>query len=469
MSNIERSEVLDYIKELAKEMAQSIKKNTKGKNEAFNSILSNLEPQREEKKKSILDLPFDNNTKNSSGAKQATQETERVISHKVNISQSNKEDSLFFNDDMGKKVKPNKDKTFYDRKVDELARKEKKLEVLRNKKRLEEKSNFTQKPKIDKTSQKLMEKKQIRPIHERVEEVMENKNLKLEKKKFEIKEKLQFESEASKLTSQPNNNYDEKKFEDWIKVNKKWEEKKKYKIENMKVENERIETEVSKSLYHPNIDKYSKILVESKVTNEPIYEKLYNKRDDKYTRVAQKIVENIPEFKPTVNKKLPKYLVKHMEGKKGKHYHSVEEEDIEKDLSQNPKRTHYDSVHASNRKPRIEEVEEEDDNDLDLISKYKSALLREENLASSNLNKKTSCGSNKQETIKNKKNGFNKSYDEELSNRLENANTRDPNPDKDNKGYLYKINVRNNSSCKPSENQLIYNPKFFGLFKGMNN
>ena len=319
-------------------------------------------------------------------------------------------------------------------------------------------------------SQKLMEKKQNRPIHERVEEVMESKNLKLEKMKLEQKEKLHFESEASRVSSQlnNNNNYDEKKFDDWIKVNKKWEEKKKYKIENMKVENERNETEVSKSLYKPSIDKYSKILVESKVSNEPIYEKLYNLRDDKYTRVAQKIVDTIPEFKPTVNKKLPKYLTKKKELKKGKHYHSMEGDDIEKDLSQNNfhnKRTHFDSVHASGRKHNIVEEEDEEDNDLDLISKYKSVLLNNEPGNSKSQNKKI----NKVESSRSQKKQNNMSYDEDLSNRLESANYKDGNPDNNNKGNLYKINVRNNSSCKPSENHLIYNPKYFGLFKGMNN
>ena len=123
--------------------------------------------------------------------------------------------------------------------------------MLRNKKNEEEMKHIKNKPKMSKLSKKIMEKKkcEIKPIHQRVNEIVDKKYLKVDKLK-QIYRDIE-NSNSSRYSTQ----FDEKKFEEWLNKQMKWELEKKSKIITVKEENERLETSINRCMYHPSIDK----------------------------------------------------------------------------------------------------------------------------------------------------------------------------------------------------------------------
>lgn len=218
--------------------------------------------------------------------------------------------------------------------------------------------------------------------------------------------------------------FDEKKFEEWLNKQMKWELEKKSKIITVKEENERLETSINRCMYHPSIDKNSEILVtkskilysenSSKKSDESVYEKLYNLRDEKYNKLVKRLIESIPDFTPTINKNMPTYLNKNKNDTKStnfsrynrntkkeidikknrQHFKSVEERDIfhviyeeNNENEENNKNGNYEisykkhknsgintSINNNYDNPLKENESDNQDHDLDLIAKYRKAL-----------------------------------------------------------------------------------------------
>ena len=197
---------------------------------------------------------------------------------------------------------------FYEKKITEKREKEKKLENLRKKMDTEVKKTMT-KPLINPESKKIMEKKQgiVKPIYERAKEIEDTKKTKIETiKKTVTDKKIKEEDEVMKSKILNSSKmYDEKEFSRWQSQNTEWQNKKIQKIENEKERKIKLQEEEISKYYQPNIHKseFSKSKME---TN--IYDKLYNLKDEKKEKLMQKIIESIPEFKPSINKKLPKFI-----------------------------------------------------------------------------------------------------------------------------------------------------------------
>ena len=204
----------------------------------------------------------------------------------------------------------------------------------------------------------------------------------------------------------------------------KWELEKKSKIITVKEENERLETSINRCMYHPSIDKNKEILVtkskilnsenSSKKSDESVYEKLYNLRDEKYNKLVKRLIESIPDFTPTINKNMPTYLNKNKNDTKStnfsrynrnskkeidikknrQHFKSVEERDIfhviyeeNNENEENDKNGNYEisykkhknsgintSINNNYDNPLKENESDNQDHDLDLIAKYRKAL-----------------------------------------------------------------------------------------------
>ena len=292
--------------------------------------------------------------------------------------------------------------------------------MLRNKKNEEEMKHIKNKPKMSKLSKKIMEKKkcEIKPIHQRVNEIVDKKYLKVDKLK-QIYRDIE-NSNSSRYSTQ----FDEKKFEEWLNKQMKWELEKKSKIITVKEENERLETSINRCMYHPSIDKNKEILVtkskilnsenSSKKSDESVYEKLYNLRDEKYNKLVKRLIESIPDFTPTINKNMPTYLNKNKNDTKStnfsrynrnskkeidikknrQHFKSVEERDIfhviyeeNNENEENDKNGNYEisykkhknsgintSINNNYDNPLKENESDNQDHDLDLIAKYRKAL-----------------------------------------------------------------------------------------------
>lgn len=320
-SKYDNNELFEVMREVGRELARSIrlKTNNTQKREEKDISVEKLKEHR----KSILDmiLPENNNKedKRNIPINQTNNDNVNVVMMGKRPSISMDYYSNLFEEKNNKnnKVKTSTNKSFYERKIDAIQNKEKKLEKLRNMKNEEELKHSKIKPKMNKVSQKIMEKKkkETKPIHERVNEIVDKKYIKIDRMKqiyLDIEN-----SQCSKIIS--NTNFDEKKFEEWLNRQMKWEIIKKNKLENAKMENERLETSMMRSMYHPTIDRKSEMLAKSKVLNseqsiknkeETIYDKLYNMKDDKYNRMVKRLVDSIPSFTPTINRHIPNYFNK---------------------------------------------------------------------------------------------------------------------------------------------------------------
>jgi hypothetical protein len=256
----------------------------------------------------------DDQTSESDSDESSENEKENSVNNSIEFEQNNNPQvsAIDYKNLIGIEPKSNKKSfkpsNFYEKKITEKKEKEKKLEVLRKKMDSEVKKTMT-KPLINPESKKIMEKKQgfVKPIYERAKEIEDTKKTKIETiKKTVIDKKVKEEEEVMKskilITNKP---YDEKEFSKWMNQTTEWQNKKILKIETEKERRLKQEEEQISKYYQPNIDK--KEMTKSKMETN-IYDKLYSLKDEKKEKMMQKILESIPDFKPQINKKVPKFI-----------------------------------------------------------------------------------------------------------------------------------------------------------------
>jgi len=256
----------------------------------------------------------DDQTSESDSDESSENEKENSVNNSIEFEQNNNPQvsAIDYKNLIGIEPKSNKKSfkpsNFYEKKITEKKEKEKKLEVLRKKMDSEVKKTMT-KPLINPESKKIMEKKQgfVKPIYERAKEIEDTKKTKIETiKKTVIDKKVKEEEEVMKSkilnTNKP---YDEKEFSKWMNQTTEWQNKKILKIETEKERRLKQEEEQISKYYQPNIDK--KEMTKSKMETN-IYDKLYSLKDEKKEKMMQKILESIPDFKPQINKKVPKFI-----------------------------------------------------------------------------------------------------------------------------------------------------------------
>ena len=306
LSRIDNPELVNYIKTVGKELALSIKKTKKANLDvALRDVLYCLNEPAEEKQKTMLDYQQNN---------EATYPNDKSrIRSVVNLRQTHEDNNDDINNIFNPSKKNSKNKSFHDRKKDELIRKEKKLEIIKNKKRIEEQKNFKEKPQMAKNSQKIIDKLSYKkPIYARTTEILKNRDQKVEKMKSMYSELKNIEEEESIGVIKLPTHYNENHFNEWRKTNDFWEKNKNEKIVKIKQENENLETETFKNLHHPSIDKRSELMVRSKVLNDenyaPIYDKLFNLHNEKPNKIHQLMLKNMPTFSPSINNKIPNFL-----------------------------------------------------------------------------------------------------------------------------------------------------------------
>lgn len=302
-SQMDRPEIVNYIRSVGKELAHAVKK-TKKKNldTTLKDVLYCLNEPVGEKQKTMLDYhPKEYNYNNDKS---------RFKSIGNRITENNEDFGNMFNP----MKKASMNKTFYDRKKEELIRRQKKLEIIKNKKRIEEEKYYKSKPQITKQSQKILETKLIdkKPIYERTSEILNDKNQKIEKLKSMYSELKAIEEEESIGSFKAPGQYDESKFLEWRKETEIREKRRNEKIGKIKQEIEYLETESIKNMHKPMIDKKSEKIAKSKMSsedlNQSVYNKLYNLHGEKINKINQLSQKNIPTFTPSINTKLPQFL-----------------------------------------------------------------------------------------------------------------------------------------------------------------
>jgi hypothetical protein len=123
----------------------------------------------------------------------------------------------------------------------------------------------------------------------------------------ETNSKLEEESLKSKILN-TNKAFDEKEFSKWVSDKIQWDNKKKLKIEAQKDLLLKKENEEISKFHQPNIHLKNK--TKTHKSENDVFNKLYNNKDQKQEKLIQKIKESLPEFKPSITKKLPHYIIK---------------------------------------------------------------------------------------------------------------------------------------------------------------
>ena len=203
-------------------------------------------------------------------------------------SKEKKNYSLIVNNCELKINKPNGD--LYSREMDFKRKKERKLELKRQKEIEEIMSELTYKPKINNISKKLTKNKT--PIYKRLKEIEIEKNNKLEKMRENINKK-ESNNKKNKIK------FNEGDFKQWLISNEKWNEKKENKINNIKQERKKEEDLKNENLnFHPKINKNSEKLFKANynLSSIPVSDRLcYNKetKENEYDKLT---------FAPEINK-----------------------------------------------------------------------------------------------------------------------------------------------------------------------
>jgi len=206
-----------------------------------------------------------------SSSKQYMNSKYSKISKSKSKSKEKKNYSLIVNNCDLKINKPDGD--LYSREMDFKRKKERKLEIKRQKEAEEIMSELTYKPKINNISKKLTKNKT--PIYKRLKEIEIEKNNKLEKMRENINKKENINNKKNKTK------FNEGDFNQWLVSNEKWNEKKENKINNIKQEIKKKEDLKNENLnFHPKINKNSVKIFKSNhsLSSIPVSDRLcYNK------------------------------------------------------------------------------------------------------------------------------------------------------------------------------------------------
>ena len=494
LHHIDKPEIVNYIRSVGKEFAFAVKKSKKTNfDNALKDVLNCVNEPVAETHKTMLDYETNGNICTNIDKSRL-----KSVGNYKNIIDEKPEDDIskLFNPVKNLSIK----KTFYDRKKEELIKKEKKLEIIKNKKRVEEEKNYKIKPKITKQSQKILDSKYSdkKPIYERTKDILNTRNKNLENLKSMYSELQILDEEESIGSFKPPGQYNPTRFLKWTKEREERDKKKHEKIDRIKQEMEYLETESFKQLYHPNIDKKSEKIVKSKIVNEEInenvYDKLYNLHSEKFNKINQLSQRTMPSFTPSINNRLPNFIQNSLSNKITKndsmsnanqstlkklssysrHFLNSSVELKNSSILRNEKVFSNESLAAKYSRNKINSSmteyynnplstykNEEEDNDI--ISRYKVALQ--------------SSNGKLSEIAKKSKFRVNNSYDNEreikrhipwqTSIHLVNNKiiSKDEYPNS-----LYKINVRNNSAWdKNRENSIMYDNRFSNVLKSMSN
>jgi hypothetical protein len=382
--SLSNEELVNYMKDVAKEMAMAIKISqdgtfdeiieqafgTKGENKEWDEEHS---PQREvERTQSYVDKS-NSPPKRSSPPKTNNPNNIKEIFNNFN---ENQNQAVDFDEFFRGKQKLKQPQTFYEKKLNEKQKFEHKMIHLRRKKEKEEMSKMTSTPYINENSRLILEKKneKIVPIQDRVQTVLLEKNM-----KRDILKKNIASANESRIEITNPSSFNKQKFNDWVQGQYEHLNEKKNQLEEYKELMKQKEEFELRQMKQKNNNK-SKILTRNNEDfNEPIYEKLM--KDN--IKVAEKklalIEKYTPSFKPQMISKPPKFC--RNVSQKNIQKESMQKKNTSMIITDCDNERSYPSLNNPNsmrgKTNFTPEREEEDENVL--ISRYRLALENNKN------------------------------------------------------------------------------------------
>lgn len=427
------------IKQVAKEMAavrMSMVKNNKSEDSFTESDKNNFN-----------DFKLENEKYNTKGETKVTKYGGRNIEDRYT-------NSTYTQSDFG-------DKSFYERKVEAQNIQQQKLQILRNKKEMEELNRLKEKPDISLISKKIINKKfkNERPLYLRAQEVVEKRNEKRCKIKG-IYEEMELIEELDNKSRWNAGYLESSKFEEFLQTQNNWQMIKQSKIDLMKNEQYRQQQESEKEFYNPKINDTSKILACNKYDKDKdnnIHDRLYKEHEDRLIRKIENIKKNNFNFKPTINKKIPKFIDKDKVPIKSKSKNLVKEK---RNLNRSLGYVECNEMSFNNETPTSIKttIDYIDSSKVDnLVHNYMIALAQSDNIKYpaadrvKEINKKARASSNigHKSTNKTSKNNWNDELEKLTNNPF--INNKDENDMKS----LYKLNIAKGGAWKHNEENKI--------------
>ena len=190
-------------------------------------------------------------------------------------------------------------RSFYDKNKANRILVNKKIENLKNSKRIEVMEKMKS-PRIDPRSKKMAVDRL--PLYLRYQEAVMEKEHHLEALKHDLILQREEETKHSRSKS-----FNRAEFEDWLDHNNLWKQKKTAKIEYLKKTVKEDEADDLDLIFKPKIDSTSEVLAKMKSSNENIFVKLYNQHTEKQKKLQKLNRTYKPSFTPKINK-CPSYV-----------------------------------------------------------------------------------------------------------------------------------------------------------------
>lgn len=278
---------------------------------------------------------------------------EKNFSEKINTEKNEFENSIFNEYDSFSEKQNNTVSNMLKREKYFAAKKNLKLNKIKDSLLFEEQLNVKYTPGIDAGSMKIINKKlkDKKPIYERYLDIQKEKKEKIESYKKNLMRtnsvKIINSKDYNNLeNSNPNYNINFKNktedynlnvfiethinsieytehFRDWLISNEKWSFKKEIKFEKLKKKLVEEQLDYENSTFTPNIDKISDYIANLKSFNEfpgiEVYDKLYLYKDLHKNKQRNLIEKETPSFTPLINKSFPKYLLEYKKNQKLNH------------------------------------------------------------------------------------------------------------------------------------------------------
>ncbi len=473
----ENSQLLDVIKQVAKEMAEAMKIQ---KNETTKISKENTQILNESIK--FADNPpiYNDNSK-------SFLETNNLDASQQHVNETIKKNTRYFEDDEDdrdfyEEPETYQHKSFYEREMKVYSNQKHKLDLLRNKNMVDEKKKMSSKPQLKESTKKYIQKKCInnKPIHERLDDLLMNKEIQTEYVKKKIlkddadhkrrEEEERFKKERFIYVPLVDQSTLTTKVDSDVYYNNQmdWQFKKEAKINYTRYLNEEKEKSIiQETFFKPSINKKSEKIITQKTndkTQQNVYNKLYHNHEEQIIKKQMKILKETPKFVPTINKNYPKYI-------KSKRRSSADEINLTRGKYNHESQLNSQFSFLNKDSPNINEANLNDyQQEEDLHNQQEDPLIVQYRL---NLERSHFKSSPVKEAIKAKTRELNEvaskikekqrqpDWFDEIVNVNNNTNQVLQDDDK-----LFKLNVRNISAwTEATENKIFITPKFTSIFK----
>ena len=238
-------------------------------------------------------------------------------------------------------------KSFYEKNKSKQIILDKKIEILKNKKRIENIDKI-RKPQIDYNSKKICQNRI--PLYQRYKETALEKQHNIEN----LRHNLMLEKEEENFKFKRSKSFNRGDFNKWLESNKLWLQKTEAKVEYLKKTVKEDEGDGDDLVFKPKIDSTSDSIAKLKRQSScNVFDKLYSLRIEKQNKILKLNSTLKPSFTPKLNK-CPSYVNPYkFYQSKAKTYYFVDSENNPLKLSSTEVTSDTKKLPAKSKSPKF--------------------------------------------------------------------------------------------------------------------